>query len=114
MLLAMANVLLRENRFDREFVRRWVNWEEYLATNSPERAAHIRRRSSSAEEDIRAVHAGVRGAGNRRHGREAIVEVAHEIARAGSAFSTHIWRNAGGRQPRRLAGRAQPWSFSSC
>src|SRR6202161_4914700 len=29
-LLAMANVLLQENLFDRDFVRRWVNWEEYL------------------------------------------------------------------------------------
>src|SRR5438552_7507394 len=30
MLLAMCRVLLEENLFDREFVRKWVNWEEYL------------------------------------------------------------------------------------
>jgi anaerobic selenocysteine-containing dehydrogenase len=34
-LLAMANVLLREDLFDREFVRTWVNWEEYLADEQP-------------------------------------------------------------------------------
>ncbi len=34
-LLAMANVLLQENLFDREFVRRWVNWEEYLRDEHP-------------------------------------------------------------------------------
>ena len=31
MLLAIANVLIQEKLYDREFVRRWVNWEEYLA-----------------------------------------------------------------------------------
>src|SRR5205823_8526716 len=30
LLLAMCRVLLEENLFDWEFVRRWVNWEEYL------------------------------------------------------------------------------------
>src|SRR5215471_1984341 len=35
MLLAMCRVLLEENLFDREFVRRWVNWEEYLRSEFP-------------------------------------------------------------------------------
>src|SRR5207249_9729134 len=30
LLLAMASVLVRERLYDRDFVRRWVNWEEYL------------------------------------------------------------------------------------
>ncbi|MGH2524991.1 MAG: molybdopterin-dependent oxidoreductase, partial [Anaerolineales bacterium] len=29
-LLAIANHLLTTGRYDREFVRKWVNWEEYL------------------------------------------------------------------------------------
>jgi anaerobic selenocysteine-containing dehydrogenase len=29
-LLAIANHLLQNDRYDREFVRRWVNWEETL------------------------------------------------------------------------------------
>src|SRR3989449_1932887 len=30
LLLAMASVLVRERLYDGDFVRRWVNWEEYL------------------------------------------------------------------------------------
>src|SRR5216117_2358363 len=29
-LLAMCNILLQEDLFDRQFVRQWVNWEDYL------------------------------------------------------------------------------------
>src|SRR5260370_10763941 len=35
MLLAMCRILLQENLYDREFVRRWVNWEEYLRAEFP-------------------------------------------------------------------------------
>jgi anaerobic selenocysteine-containing dehydrogenase len=34
-LLAMCNILIQENLFDREFVRNWVNWEEYLREEHP-------------------------------------------------------------------------------
>jgi anaerobic selenocysteine-containing dehydrogenase len=92
-LLAMCQVILRENLYDAEFVRRWVNWEEYLreehqdkpctfatfievlkkiyARYTPEFAAH----ESGADADI-------------------IVRVAREIGRAGHAFAAHVWRNA--------------------
>src|SRR5438067_1917981 len=30
LLLAMAHVLIREKRYDADFVRRWTNWDEYL------------------------------------------------------------------------------------
>ena len=35
MLLAMCRVLLEEDLYDRDFVRRWVNWEEYLREEHP-------------------------------------------------------------------------------
>ena len=35
-LLAMAKVMLDEDLFDREFVRRWVNWRTYLAHRAPD------------------------------------------------------------------------------
>ncbi|MGD8330330.1 MAG: molybdopterin-dependent oxidoreductase, partial [Acidobacteriota bacterium] len=35
-LLAMANVIIDEELHDREFVRRWVNWREYLQAEHPE------------------------------------------------------------------------------
>ena len=34
-LLAMCNLILQEDLFDREFVRQWVNWEEYLREEFP-------------------------------------------------------------------------------
>ena len=37
-LLAMCNVILHEELYDREFVRRWVNWEEYLREEHPQTA----------------------------------------------------------------------------
>ena len=46
-LLAMANVTLQEDRFDAEFLRRWVNWEEFLraeqaATELVDQLEHLR------------------------------------------------------------------------
>ena len=35
-LLAMCNVILQEDLFDRQFVRQWVNWEEFLRAEHPE------------------------------------------------------------------------------
>src|SRR5215467_5326567 len=35
LLLAFAHVLLRDGTWDREFVRRWVNWQEYLIHERP-------------------------------------------------------------------------------
>jgi anaerobic selenocysteine-containing dehydrogenase len=34
-LLAIANVIIDEGLHDRDFVRRWVNWEEYLRAENP-------------------------------------------------------------------------------
>src|SRR5262245_15576362 len=36
LLLAMAQVLILERRYDREFVRRWVNWDQYLTSERPD------------------------------------------------------------------------------
>src|ERR671919_816745 len=36
LLLAIANILVRERRYDREYVRRWVNWEDYLREERPD------------------------------------------------------------------------------
>ncbi len=101
-LLAIARVILRENLFDREFVRRWVNWEQYLRDAHPGapiefdlfiekiRTLYVRftPRFAEAESGVPAAK---------------IEEIAHAIADAGPAFAAHIWRgaasgNAGGWQ----------------
>jgi anaerobic selenocysteine-containing dehydrogenase len=92
-LLAMANVLIQENLFDRQFVRTWVNWEEYLEDEH----AGGPRTFETFVECLKKTYAPFTpefAAQESGADANAVVEVAHEIARAGPAFSTHIWRNA--------------------
>jgi len=92
-LLAMANILLQEGLFNREFVRAWVNWEEYLAYEHPGEPVSfetfvecLKKTYQAFTPEFAAQESGA--------DENTIVEIAHEIARAGSAFSTHVWRNA--------------------
>ena len=92
-LLAMCNIILQENLFDREFVRKWVNWEEYLREEHPDEPqtfasfiAILKQSYSQYTPEFAAKEAGVDS--------QVLVEVAHEIARAGAAFAAHVWRNA--------------------
>jgi anaerobic selenocysteine-containing dehydrogenase len=50
-LLAIANYLIQNNLYDREFVRRWWNWEEYLEQRSEVggRGSEIRDQRSEAQ-----------------------------------------------------------------
>jgi anaerobic selenocysteine-containing dehydrogenase len=92
-LLAMAHVLIEEDLFDRDFVRDWVNWEEYLAHEHP----NVPCTFESFVEVLKKAYAQFTPEfAARESGADAttIVAVAHEIARAGHAFSSHIWRNA--------------------
>src|SRR5437879_868034 len=91
-LLAMARILVREKLYDRAFVRRWVNWEEYLRAERPELPVTFESFERALDElyasftpEFAEAESGVAGA--------TIVEVAREIGRAGSALATHVWRN---------------------
>src|SRR5579875_3626458 len=92
-LLAMCRLLLEENLFDREFVRRWVNWEEFLREKRGGEAQTfehfvevLREIYAEYTPEFAAKESGVDA--------ETIVAVAREIGRAGAAFAAHIWRNA--------------------
>ncbi len=90
-LLAMANVILQRGLFNREFVRRWVNWEEYLSSiHAPaefERfISELRRLYAEFTPEYAERESGLAAA--------KIVDVAIEISRAGSGFAAHVWRNA--------------------
>ncbi len=92
-LLAMAKVLLDENLFDAGYVRRWVNWDEFLRARHPDKPrtfetfiAVLRETYASFTPEFAAGESGVDAA--------QIVEIAHEIGRAGSAFASHVWRNS--------------------
>jgi anaerobic selenocysteine-containing dehydrogenase len=106
LLLAIARLLLLDGTWDREFVRRWVNWETYLrrvhpgvdptfdnlvpallddwAEHTPERAA-----------EVCGVDAG------------AIRQIAELIGANLGALATHTWRAAG-------AGNLGGWQTARC
>jgi anaerobic selenocysteine-containing dehydrogenase len=91
-LLAMANILVREKLHDREFVRRWTNWDEYLRSERPDLPVTIEAFEQAVLElyarytpEFAEAESGIPAA--------KIVEVARAIGRAGSALATHIWRN---------------------
>jgi anaerobic selenocysteine-containing dehydrogenase len=92
-LLALARVLIREKRWDREFVRRWVNWEEYLREERPDLPTTFEAFERALDElyaaytpEFAARESGVDAA--------TLVEVARAIGDAGPALATHVWRNA--------------------
>ncbi|MGH7354362.1 MAG: molybdopterin-dependent oxidoreductase [Candidatus Rokuibacteriota bacterium] len=91
-LLAMAHVLIRSGRWDREFVRRWVNWEEYLREARPDLPSTF----EAFEQALDALYAEYTPEfAARESGLDAatIVEVARAIGDAGPALATHVWRN---------------------
>jgi len=91
-LLAIARILVVERRYHRDFVRRWVNWEEYLREERRDLPPTFEAFERALEElyatytpEFAERESGVPAA--------TIVEVAREIARAGTALATHVWRN---------------------
>ncbi|HSE37777.1 MAG TPA: molybdopterin-dependent oxidoreductase, partial [Blastocatellia bacterium] len=93
LLLAMASVILREDTFDRAFVRRWVNWEDFMLAERPALPCSFERFIDALKEiyseftpEYAASECGVDA--------EKVAEVAREIARAGSRFASHVWRSA--------------------
>jgi anaerobic selenocysteine-containing dehydrogenase len=118
-LLAMANVIIDERLHDPDFVRRWVNWEEYLRARHPEayERAHslggstpggdgvdvffeiIREVYKEFTPEFAAKESGVPA--------EQIVEVARAAGRARGGLSTHVWRSA-------ASGNLGGWQVARC
>ncbi|MEZ5318994.1 MAG: molybdopterin-dependent oxidoreductase [Vicinamibacterales bacterium] len=106
LLLAIARHLIHTGRYNRAFVQRWVNWEDYLEARRPDlprtfewfEAALLEEYGQFtpeyAEEET-GVPAGK------------IVEAAEAVAAAGTAFATHSWRAA-------AAGHLWGWQITRC
>src|SRR2546423_687277 len=92
-LLSVANHLIQNNLYDREFVRRWWNWEEYMAVEHPELETSF----EGFEEILKNLYAeytfdyAAREAGVPAR---QIEEVAQIVSTAGTRFSSHNWRSA--------------------
>ena len=90
-LLAMAKLILDRGLHDREFVRKWVNWEEWLD------ALGVAKSFENFESELTKLYADCTlEFAEKESGlsRAVIEKIALGIAAAGSTFSSHIWRNA--------------------
>ena len=91
--LSIANFLIRHRRYDRDFVRRWWNWEEYLQEVHPDRPVTFDTFEAVLAElyrnytfEFAAAEAGIDAS--------RLAEIAELVATAGSRLSTHNWRSA--------------------
>ncbi len=91
--LAIASFLIRTRRYDREFVRRWWNWQEYLAEVHPDAGNDFETFEKLLEAEYEgysfefaAAESGVDAA--------TLAEIAELVAGAGTRLSTHTWRSA--------------------
>jgi anaerobic selenocysteine-containing dehydrogenase len=105
-LLSIANYLIQNGLYDREFVRRWWNWAEYMEAVEGDATATfeafeqvLARRYEEYTFDFAAREAGVEAG--------AIEAVARLVATAGTRLSTHTWRSAG-------SGNLGGWQVARC
>jgi anaerobic selenocysteine-containing dehydrogenase len=104
MNLAFANYLIQRDRYNVEFVRRWWNWEEYLAARCPDRPQTF----EAFQEELRRLYADytLEYAAKETGVPLAMLEEAAElIASAGTALASHNWRSA-------AAGNLGGWQVS--
>jgi anaerobic selenocysteine-containing dehydrogenase len=92
MLLAVARELLASGRFDAEFLRRWTNWEAYLAAEDPDGDGSFERLIEKLCE-VYAEYTEEFVVRECRIPTGMVAKLADEIAVAGSAFSSHLWRS---------------------
>jgi len=92
-LLAIASYLIRTRRYDRDYVRRWFNWEEFMRAQRPEEPATFEAFEDALEAmyseytfEFAAEESGLDAA--------ELEKVAEIVSRAGSRLSTHAWRSA--------------------
>ncbi len=106
LLLAIAKHLIDSGRYNRTFVRRWVNWETYLAKMRPDLPVTFESFEAALKEEyarftpeFAEAETGVPAA--------RVLEAAEAVASAGTAFSTHSWRAA-------AAGHLWGWQITRC
>ena len=106
LMLAIARRLIDTRRYNREFVRRWVNWEAYLEARRPD----LPRTFDSFEAALKDEYEKFTpeyAEGETGIPAAQVIEAADAIASAGTAFSTHSWRAA-------ASGHLWGWQITRC
>jgi anaerobic selenocysteine-containing dehydrogenase len=103
-LLAMARVILVEKLYNADFLRRWVNWREFLAAEYPADPCTFERFIELLIE-LYADYTPEFAAGESGLDPALIVDLARQIGQAGTAFAAHTWRAA-------TAGNLGGWQVS--
>jgi anaerobic selenocysteine-containing dehydrogenase len=91
--LAIANYLIQNDLYNREFVERWWNWREYLEAKHPTEPVTFERFEGALKElyteytfEYAEAESGVEA--------DALRAVAETVATAGTRLSVHNWRSA--------------------
>lgn len=132
-LLSIANHLIQNNLYNREFVRRWWNWEEYLeqrsevrdqtstVVSSPQSDRNQREEVTTESENGRASFEHFEATLKQLYAEytfefasqesgvdaRAIEEIAKVVATAGTRLSSHNWRSV-------TSGVSHGWSAARC
>jgi anaerobic selenocysteine-containing dehydrogenase len=106
LLLGFAHVILNEGLEDREFLRTWTNWREFLESRHRGRPREfsaflevLRETYAAFTPEWTAAECGVPAS--------EVVEVGREIGRTRGAFASHVWRSA-------AAGHLGGWQVARC
>jgi anaerobic selenocysteine-containing dehydrogenase len=124
-LLAIANYLIQQRLYNRDFVRRWWNWEEYLKQKSEVRSQKSEENEATSqvgkggsppltfeqfEQELKQLYAkytfefAAQESGVDANTIEAIAKL---VATAGTKLSSHNWRSV-------TSGVSHGWSVARC
>jgi anaerobic selenocysteine-containing dehydrogenase len=96
-LLAIANYLIQNNLYNREFVRRWWNWEEFMDQKSEVGGQRSEKPSFEDFENVLketyAEYTFEFAAKESRVDARVLEQIAEVVSTAGTRFSTHNWRS---------------------
>jgi len=106
LLLAIARLLIANDDWQSDFVRRWVNWEAFLTNEFPDRPVEFDQ-VKQALLDHYAEYTPERAEHITGIGADEIVEIAQTIGRHPTKLATHNWRSAG-------AGNLGGWQVARC
>ena len=105
-LLAMANIILQDELYNKDFLKNWVNWQASLQEINPKAEVtfenfigELKKLYAEYTPEFAEKESGAKP--------EMIREIAQKIGEAGTKFASHNWRSAG-------SGNLGGWAVARC